>query len=434
MASEPDNADANHLLGLIRSEQDANEEAIALIEKAIGINGRAAPFHHNIAGTYRRMDRLSDAEHEFRLAIDLKADYGKAYQGLGEMVKFVSGDPIEGKINAQLARSDLAPATRCYFSFAAGKFYDDIANYHFAYEHYTRGNKEANQRFESIQFRQQIKDTIYVYGNACIAVNREACVADSRPTFVVGMPRSGTTLVEQILASHSKVYRAGELNDMKFIAGAAQEVSGVRQAYPNCISGMPVEGYSILARQYLARVARVVDIDRYERVVDKHPLNFQFVGLIFHLFSNARVIHTVRNPFDTCLSCFFQNFTKGKHYSFDMYKLAHFYNDYNRLMEHRDVMFPGKIKTIRYESLLEDPGRETRRMLDFCGLTFEDACLNFHETERVVKTASFLQVRQPIYKTSRNRWRNYAAHLGDVARILGVSIDPVGSLNNGSAT
>jgi len=434
LASEPDNADANHLLGLIRSEQDANDEAIALIEKAIGLNGRAAPFHHNIAGIYRRMGRLSDAEREFRSAIDLKADYGEAYQGLGEMVKFVSGDPIEGKINAQLARTDLPAATRCYFSFSAGKFYDDIANYDLAYEHYTRGNREANRRFESLQFRQQIKDTIYVYGNACIAVNREAGIANSQPTFVVGMPRSGTTLVEQILASHSKVYGAGELNDMKYIAAAAQEVSRVRQAFPNCISGMSVEGYSVLAKQYLERVARVVDINRYERVVDKHPLNFQFVGLIFHLFPNARIIHTVRNPFDTCLSCFFQNFTKGQHYSFDMLKLGHFYNDYNRLMEHWDVMFPGKIQTIRYESLLEDPERETRRMLDFCGLPFEDACLNFHETERVVKTASFLQVRQPIYKTSKNRWRNYASHLGELARILGVSIDPGDSLSNGSAT
>lgn len=222
LVSEPDNADANHLLGLIRSEQDANEEAIALIEKAIGINGRAVPFHHNIAGIYRRMGRLSDAEREFRSAIDLKVDYDEAYQGLGEMVKFVSGDPIEGKIKAQLARTDLPEATRCYSSFAAGKFYDDIANYDLAYEHYTRGNREANRRFESLQFRQQIKDTIYAYGNACIAVNREAGVANSQPTFVVGMPRSGTTLIEQILASHSKVYGDGELNDMKYIAAAAQ--------------------------------------------------------------------------------------------------------------------------------------------------------------------------------------------------------------------
>ena len=186
----------------------------------------------------------------------------------------------------------------------------------------------------------------------------------------------------------------------------------------------------MLAKQYLERVARVVDVVRYERVVDKHPLNFQYAGLIFHLFPNARIIHTVRNLFDTCLSCFFQNFTKGQHYSFDMLKLGHFYNDYNRLMEHWDVMFPDKIQTIRYESLLEDPERETRRMLDFCGLPFEDACLNFHETQRVVKTASFLQVRQPIYKTSRNRWRNYAAHLGELAKILGVSIDQGISVKN----
>ena len=141
------------------------------------------------------------------------------------------------------------------------------------------------------------------------------------------------------------------------------------------------------------------------------------------MFPNAKIIHTTRNPFDTCLSCFFQNFTKGQNYSFDLIKLSHFYNDYRRLMEHWDLMFPGKILTVRYEDVLENLESETRRMLEFCDLSFQEQCLDYHKTERMVKTASFMQVRRPIYKTSKNRWRNYANHLDEVARILGVSLE-----------
>ncbi len=422
LASEPDSADANHLLGLVRSEQDRNEEAVALIEKAIGVNGSAAPFHHNIAGIYRRMGMLDKAENEFRRAISLKGDYGEAFQGLDEMVKFEKGDPLLAQISAQLDNPQLDQKTRCYFSFAAGKYYDDIGEYDLAFSHYLDGNREADRTFDSAGFRQQIKDTIYVYGNACLRLNAGAGHPSEQPTFVVGMPRSGTTLIEQILASHSGVYGAGELNDMKYVARSATNVSQVKQAFPNCVSGIPKKRYQDLANDYLQRVARVVDRADYLRVVDKHPLNFQFVGLIFHLFPNAKVIHTIRNPLDTCLSCFFQNFTKGQHYAFDLVKLAHFFNDYRRLMEHWELVFPGRIHNVRYENVLENQEAETRRLLAFCGIPFEDGCLEFHRTDRVVKTASFLQVRKPLYKTSRNRWQNYARQLADVIRILGVSV------------
>jgi tetratricopeptide (TPR) repeat protein len=417
-----ENADANHLLGLIRSEQDDSDNAVALIQKAIRKNDRAAPFHHNIAGIYRRMGRLEDAEREFRIAISLKADYGEAYQGLGEMVSFDEGDPIAEQIHGQLANSELPPKVRCYFNFAAGKYYDDIGEYDRAFSHYTQGNRDANRPFDSSQFRQQIKDTIYVYGNACVRLNADAGDSSTQPTFIIGMPRSGTTLVEQILASHSRVFGAGELNEMKFVARRAADLSGVKQPYPNFVSGLAKKHYARLAEAYLLRLKELSDGGDYERIVDKHPLNFQFVGLILQLFPNAKIIHTMRNPLDTCLSCFFQNFTKGQDYSFDLVRLAHFFNDYRRLMEHWHTMYPGKILNIQYENVLENQEEETRRLLAFCGLPFEEACLEFHRTQRVVKTASFLQVRKPLYQTSRNRWRNYSKHLAEVARILGISI------------
>jgi tetratricopeptide (TPR) repeat protein len=422
LENDPENPDANHLLGLIRSEEDNNDEAVALIEKAIGLHPNAAPFHHNIAGIYRRMGRLQEAEAEFRRAIELKPDYGEAYQGLAEMVRFERTDPFYGQVMGQLRSPHLDNNVRCYFHFAAGKFLDDIGEYPAAFEQYRLGNKAANKPFDSAEFRQQVKDTIYVFSQDFVAKQEGKGNASEQPVFIVGMPRSGTTLVEQILSSHSQVYGAGELNDMKYIARSAAQLSRIRQPWPNCASGLAGGAFARLGDEYLSRIAALTP-GPFDRVIDKHPLNFQFVGLILLMFPNAKVIHTTRHPLDTCLSCFFQNFTKGQHYSFDLAKLAHFYNDYARLMEHWQTIFPGRILDVSYEDVIESQESETRRLLAHCNLEFEDACLDFHKTDRVVKTASFLQVRQPLYKTSQARWRNYQEQLRDVAAIIGIELD-----------
>lgn len=419
---DPDNTDATHLLGLVCGDRDDNTRAVALIEKAIRINPNAAAFHHNIAGIYRRLGRLTEAEAEFRRAIELKPDYGEAYQGLAEMVTFERSDPFFAQVMAQLNSPGLEPRVRCYFHFAAGKFLDDVGEYAAAFEHYQLGNKAANKPFDSAEFRQQVKDTIYVFSKDYVESLSGSGNASAQPVFIVGMPRSGTTLVEQILSSHSRVFGAGELNEMKFVAQLAVQISRIPQPWPNCVPGLNALCMGMLASDYLKRIARLLPAP-HDRVVDKHPLNFQFLGLIMLMFPNARIIHTVRDPLDTCLSCFFQNFTKGQHYSFDLMTLAHFFNDYRRLMEHWETVFPGRILNVSYERLLEDQESETRRLLAYCDLEFEPAVLEYHKTDRVVKTASFLQVRKPIYKTSVNRWRRYSHELQEVADILGIPIE-----------
>ncbi|MDA0978476.1 MAG: sulfotransferase [Proteobacteria bacterium] len=430
LKTHPEQPDAIHLLGLIRMEQERDEEAVALMEKALALFPRAAHFHHNIAGLYRRMGRLDEAEAEFREAIRLKPDYGEAFQGLAEMVKFKPGDPLIELINTQLARKNLGRNLQPYFHFAAGKILDDIGEYRQAFQHYRDGNRLTNRKFDSVRFRTLVKELLYVYGPSR-AIRPFEGVETDKPVFILGMPRSGTTLVEQILASHSGVWGAGELNDMKLVAAKAAQVSRFRQEYPACIPGLGQQECRGLARLYLDRIGRFTDNPEIVRIIDKHPLNFQFIGLIFALFSGARVIHTVRNPLDTCLSCFFQNFTKGQDYSFDLKALAHFYNDYRRLMEHWVSIYPDRILTVRYEDVLEDQEAQTRRMLDFLGLDFEEACIDFHKTERKVSTASFLQVRQPLYKTSRQRWMNYRSELKELAEIIGVSIEEPITISGG---
>ncbi len=424
LETDPEQPDANHLLGLVRMEQERDQEAVLLMEKALALFPTASHFHHNIAGLYRRMGRLDEAEARFREAIRLKADYGEAYQGLAEMIKFKSGDPLIQQVAQQLKRKELDQGLRSYFHFAAGKILDDIGQYRDAFTHYTQGNTLANRKFDSNQFRSLVKDILYVSGRSQ-AIRAEGAGNDSEtPTFIVGMPRSGTTLVEQILASHSKVFGAGELNDMKFIAANTRQLSRFKVDYPNTIPGLQNTDYAALAAEYLKRIQALVEDENVNRIVDKHPLNFQFIGLIFSMFPNAKIIHTVRNPLDTCLSCYFQNFTKGQDYSFDLRALGNFYNDYRRLMEHWETIYPGRIITVKYEDVLSGQENETRRLLGFMGLEFEQQCLDFHQTERKVSTASFLQVRKPLYRTSEKRWMNYRAELAELARIIGLKIEP----------
>ncbi|MBO6564608.1 MAG: sulfotransferase [Pseudomonadales bacterium] len=416
--------DALHLLGLIRMEQENDEEAVKLMEQALGLFPSASHFHHNIAGLYRRTGRLEEAEARFREAIRLKPDYGEAYQGLAEMVKFQTDDPLIKQVDEQLRTGKLEDANRSYFHFAAGKILDDIGKHSEAFRHYVAGNRLANRNFETNAFRESIKNLLYYCSRSFAERNAGSGIDSEAPVFVVGMPRSGTTLVEQILSSHSEVFGAGELNEMKFVAAKTQQLSKFDQAYPASLPGLRKDDYANLADAYLRRLQQLSGDGGFGRYIDKHPLNFQFVGLIYAMFPNARIIHTVRNPLDTCLSCYFQNFTKGQDYSFDLTALAHFYNDYRRVMEHWETIYPGKIYTVCYEDLVENQEEETRRLLEFMGLEFEQNCIDFHKTDRKVSTASFLQVRKPIYKSSKKRWVNYRQELSEVARIIGVSIEP----------
>ncbi len=422
LETDPANIDAKHLLGLVRGEQDRDQEALALINEAITAKPEEPAFHHNIAGIYRRMGRLADAETEFRTAIRLKPDYGEAYQGLSEVVTFSAGDPLIEQTIAQVQRLDLDDRIKSYFYFAAAKMHADIGNYDTAFHCYQSGNKATGRKFDTRRHRQAVMENIYIFSNYYLRGRPKEGNDSQLPVFIVGMPRSGTTLIEQILASHSKIYGAGELNEIKRLAHAAPNFSLVKAPYPHCVPLLKPGAIRKMADDYLGYISKLSDKPAIERVVDKHPLNFLNIGLILMMFPNARIIHTRRNPLDTCLSCFFQNFTRGQDYSFDLTSLAHFYNDYARLMEHWKGLYPGRILEVDYESMIEQQEDQSRRLIAFCGLEWEEACLQFHNTRRTVKTASFLQVRQPIYKSSRGRWMKYRNHIGPLAQILGIDL------------
>jgi hypothetical protein len=236
------------------------------------------------------------------------------------------------------------------------------------------------------------------------------------PVFVLGMPRSGTTLVEQIISSHPDVHGAGELPDLLEIA--QRDIAGTGAAFPNNIPAIDKAGLAGWAADYVAGLHRRAPDARH--ITDKMPANFLAVGLINMMLPNAKIIHVSRNPVDTCLSCFMQLFGSGQEQTYDLAELGRYYADYARLMEHwRSVLPDGAFLDAQYEDIVADQETQARRMIAFCGLDWNDACIDFHKNKRSILTASVTQVRQPIYKSSVERWRHYEKFLGPLLDALG---------------
>jgi tetratricopeptide (TPR) repeat protein len=419
----PEQPDALHLLGLIRGEQGQEHIGIELIERALRKRPLAAAYHHNIAGLYRRVGEMALAKARFQDAFTLKPDYGEAYQGYAEMVAFAPQDPFLDAVEQQLTDPNLHDQTRCYLHFAAGKYLDDTAEYDQAFKHYESANGLAARSFSVSKNRQFFQDLVYFQPDLQSIEARGGSVGDQpMPIFVVGMPRSGTSLVEQILASHSRVFGAGELNDLATVSLQLAQTLRAQSAPAGMRRDESSRLVQVAVDQARARYLHALRDRDYgegiQWIVDKHPLNFRFLGLLRAMIPGVKIVHVSRHPLDTCLSCFFQNFTKGQDYSFNLTDLGQYYLDYQRLMNHWSAVPGLNIHTVTYESLLASPQSVIESLLAFCELPFEPACLRFYDTIRTVSTASFNQVRQPIYQTSKARWRHYAQHLGPLARML----------------
>jgi hypothetical protein len=235
--------------------------------------------------------------------------------------------------------------------------------------------------------------------------------------FIVGMPRSGTSLVEQILASHPNVHGAGELSDIiKLAYEYIPFTLGLKEPYPHCVGSLTQNQIDQCAQKYLARIEQFSS--DAVRITDKMPQNFLYLGLIGQLFPRARIIHCSRHPLDTALSIYFQQFIEAHTYSFDLENIGHYYNEYRRLMQHWKNILDIPILDISYQNLVEDFEGTCRRMVGFLDLEWDERCLQFHRSERKIATASFDQVRSPIYSSSLGRWKHYERHLGPLIRVL----------------
>ncbi len=311
------------------------------------------------------------------------------------------------------------PTMRIDLHFELGHLLDRIGRYDEAFEQFRRGNALKPGRYDAEREEQATNHKIATLSAEAVAAFEPPSVRNDRPLFIVGMPRSGTSLVEQILDCHPDVTGGGELYTIDLLAQKSETLTG--HPYPESLLHLDGDQAGGLARRYLKKLDAIDPASRY--VSDKMPQNFLHLGLIARLFPGARVVHCQRDPVDTCLSCYFQNFKSGQLFSKDLAAAGHYYRQYEKLMAHWKRVLPIEILEIRYETLVENQERETRRLLDFLDLPWDERCLAFHENRRIVATASIEQVRQPLYRRSVARWRRYQHHIGPLLESLGLTPD-----------
>lgn len=414
LALRPDYADAHIARGEALKRMGRMSDAFASFDKAVALGGEKGRVARASAlATMGESDRARD---ELRQVIETFPEAVEAWPAFADLVKFKPDDPELAAMETRLAADAPRTASQTIaLRFALGKAYLDIGDSQRAFDNLDAANrlKRARLFYDAEANSARVAAVAAAFPPAIFERFAGAGARADSPIFVVGMPRSGTTLIEQILASHPAIHGAGELNTLPSLAA---EFGGV----PEAVGALTAEALEQLGNAYVARVGPLTD-DK-SRFVDKLPANFLNAGLIRLALPNAKIIHSRRDPVDTCLSCYTKNFSApGLAYAYDMTELGRYYRDYQTLMAHWRAVLPADaFIEVDYEAIVDDLETEARRLIAFLGLDWDPACLEFHRTNRPVLTASVNQVRQPIYRTSAGRWRAHADRLVPLLKALGV--------------
>jgi tetratricopeptide (TPR) repeat protein len=407
---DPNFAGSHINLGMVLRLGGRTAEAEASCRKALELNGGAAASVL-MAELHADNGRFAEAEELFRHAVALDPDSAEGWAGMAHLRKMTAGDSAWLAQAQRIAERRLPPRQEVYLRYAIGKYFDDVREFDQAFHNYRRANeltKLYSVHYDREEMPRAVDLIIRSYDKEWTLLPRPHANSSARPVFIVGMPRSGTTLAEQILASHPAVFGAGELMFWNNASATYQSSARNHEESESLIGKLAADYQELLAG--LAPDAL--------RVVDKMPANFMSLGLIHAALPNARVIHLRRNPLDTCLSIYFQHFKTSHAYANDLEDLAIYYLEYLRLMQHWDTTLPaGTVLDVPYEGLVDEQEEWTRKMLAFVGLPWDARCLDFHRTHRSVVTASKWQVRQKISRASVGRWRNYEAFLGALGRL-----------------
>jgi tetratricopeptide (TPR) repeat protein len=415
-AIDPDHFFAKVGLASAQISMGRHAEAIALCRAAVAAQPDFPPALSVLGLALAEMGDIEEATAVSTRAVALAPNRPEFCYNLARLYKVRRGDPVLDALEAALPGAAwLSPREACWLRFGLAKAYDDIGERDLGFARLLEGN--AIRRREVVYDEANAlgaMDRIRAIFTAEFMASREG-LGDSSdvPVFIVGMPRSGTTLVEQVLASHPAVFGAGERTDLR---RTVERLSGVLP-FMEAVSDIGGEQLRGMGAAYVAALRPLApDV---ARITDKMPANFHFAGLIHLILPKARIIHVMRDPVDTCLSCFSKLFTSGQNYSYDLAELGRFHRAYQRLMAHwRKVLPPDVMLEVKYEDLVDDLESEARRILAHCELPWDDACLEFHKTSRAVNTASMTQVRQPIYRGSVGRWRPDSALLRPLLEAL----------------
>jgi tetratricopeptide (TPR) repeat protein len=386
----------------------------------------AADLHLSIAHSLKTLGRRDESIDEYQKAIKVRPNFGDAYWSLANLKTY----QFSAAEIARLETAEADPATalidRYHLCFALGKAYEDAADYATSWRFYERGNslKRAESRYRAELLEQNTANQKQICTREFF-VERSGWGAPSRePIFILGMPRAGSTLLEQILASHSQVEGTQELAN---VPRAVLDLQGYNPdlndpRYPKCLAAMPVDEFRALGGKYLADT-QIYRTGGKPHFIDKMPNNFRHIGLIHLMLPNAKIIDARREPMACCFGNLKQLYARGQEFAYSVEDIARYYRTYLELMEHWDAVLPGRVLRVHHEDVVDDLEGSVRRILDFCDLPFEPACLEFHRTERSIKTASSEQVRQPIFREGLDQWRNYEPWLRPLREALADALE-----------
>ncbi|MEM7276645.1 MAG: sulfotransferase [Pseudomonadota bacterium] len=410
---QPDNAEAWSGLGSANGRAMYPEKAVAAFEKSIAIRDDEPEVLSSYAWELKTVGDQEGALKAYRRAVEVRPSFGPAYWSMANLKTFRFADREIANMQAQVERDDLSNVEDIHFRFALGKAMEDKKDYERAWRFYHTGNQRQRMtvEYDPMEYEGRQQAVRQVFSKELLEARANCGFDAPDPIFIVGLPRSGSTLVEQILASHSQVEGTAELPIVGRIAESIGRYRLDEVRFPEAVTELRDKDLRAYGRQYLKEAQRYRESDK-PLFTDKLPNNFPMLGFIKLILPNAKFINTRRHPFDSCLGAYKQLFGRGQNFTYDMLDLAHYYQQYVETMRHWHKVMPGQVLDVHYEVTVTDLETQVRRILKHCGLRFEEQCLRFHETDRAVKTASSEQVRQPIYTSALGKWRNYKEHLG----------------------
>ena len=421
---DPNDSTTHYQYGAALAMAGRTEEAAQAYRRAVEIDPKQAGAYVGLGHVLKTLGDQTGGIAAYRAAIKLKPNLGEIYFSLSNLKTFrFTADEIDDMMK-RIGQESLPSASVVHFAFTLGKAFEDNGDYDRAFEYYIQANEENRKSiiYDPVQTEvahRKMKETFSAEFFERINESHTG-IKDPAPIFIVGLPRSGSTLIEQILASHSLVEGTSELPDLGIVS---QMISNKQKGrvFPGGILEMSDLEVTELGQQYLNRTKRHRNEAPY--FTDKMPNNFAHVGLLHAILPNAKIIDARRHPLDSCVGCFKQHFAKGQTFTYDLFELGEFYLEYDKLMDHWNKLLPGKVLRVQYEDVVSDLENEVKRILDYCNLPFERACVDFHETKRAVRTASSEQVRQPIYQGSINTWKRFDTHIESLIEILSPLLD-----------
>ena len=406
------------LLASARASAGSHEDALRAFDDALAINPKHVGALCGRGNVCRTVGDQAGAIAAFRSSIEANPLHAEAYWNLANLKTFRFEDSEVDDMLALVGDERIPPDGQVQLNNALGLEFEGRKDFDRAFEYIDRGNRlrRESEFYDRVENEEMVDNSIEIFTRQFFDDNADRGDPDPAPIFIVGLPRSGSTLIEQILSSHSMVDGTHELRDLGATIRSDRITGSFNPRYPKNLENIDDHGFRRLGGEYIRRTRRY----RGDRPLftDKNPNNYVHSGLIHLILPNAKIIDARRHPLDSCLGSYKQLFAQGQPFSYDLVELGEYYLQYQRLMDHWHAVLPGRVLAVEYEEVVADLEGQVRRILEFCELPWEDGCLRFHETERAVKSASSEQVRQPIYSTAVHTWRRYEAHLDPLIEVL----------------